>query len=113
MTEKAFQKCLLDAVDSAFSSLGDSAKQSIYYHLDNKFKLSKNDIPCRIEDFEDGMEKIFGAGTRFLEVLIMKQLYEKLGTQVNVIKWDESKDFKFVDYVKAAEQNFSQKKKKE
>jgi len=112
LTEKTFQKLFLEAVDSAFSSLGDSAKQSIYFHLENKFKIARNEIPRRLKDFEDGLEKIFGAGNRFLEVLIMKKLYEKLGSEGNILKWDEDKEFNFVDYVKAAEQNFSQGKRK-
>jgi len=112
LTEKAFQKCFLEAVDAAFSSLGDSAKQSIYYHLENKFMIPRDEIPCRVEDFEIGLEKIFGVGTRFLEVLIMKKLYENIGPEMDILKWDESKEFKFIDYVKTAERNFSQKKKK-
>jgi hypothetical protein len=112
LTEKAFQKCFLEAVDAAFSSLGDSAKQAIYYHLESKFKIPRDEIPCRVEDFETGMEKIFGAGTRFLEVLIMKKLHENIGPEMDVLKWNESKEFKFTDYVKAAERNFSQGKKK-
>jgi hypothetical protein len=28
-----------------------------------------------------------------------------------VLKWDEEKEFKFIDYVKAAEQVFSKRKK--
>ena len=112
MPEKAFQKCFLEAVDAAFSSLGDSAKQSIYYHLESKFMIPREDIPCRVEDFETGLEKIFGVGTRFLEVLIMKELHENMGPEVDVLKWEEDKEFKFIDYVKAAERNFSQKKRK-
>jgi len=112
LTEKAFQKLLLEAVDSAFSSLGNSAKQSIYFHLENKFKITRSDIPCRLDDFEDGLQKIFGVGNRFLEILIMKKLHERLEPEGNILKWDEDREFKFVDYVKAAEQNFSQRKKK-
>jgi len=42
----------------------------------------------------------------------MRKLYEKLEPEGNILKWDEEKEFKFVDYVKAAEQSFSQKKRK-
>ena len=112
LTEKAFQRLLLEAIDGALSSLGDSAKQSIYYHLQNKCEITRDEIPCRLEDFEEGLEKIFGEGTRFLEILIMKQLYEKVGSEANVMKWDESREFKFIDYVKVAEQNFRKKTKR-
>jgi hypothetical protein len=109
LTDKAFEKLFLDAVDSAFSSLGESARQSIYFHLESELKIAKNEIPHRLEDFENGLERIFGEGNRFLEILIMKKLYEKMGAEGNILKWDEGKEFSFVDYVKAAQQHFSKK----
>jgi hypothetical protein len=112
MATKDFQKLLLDAVDGALSSLGDSAKQSIYFHLETRFKVPKDEIPCRLEDFESGLENIFGVGTRFLEILIMKKLYETMEPQGRPLKWDEGKEFKFIDYVKTAEQTFPKRKRK-
>jgi hypothetical protein len=112
LTDKGFQKLLLDAVDGAFSSLGDSAKQSIYFHLETKFKVPKDEIPCRLDDFENGLENIFGIGTRFLEILIMKRLYETMELKGRTLKWEENKEFKFTDYVRTAEQVFSRQKKK-
>ncbi len=111
MADKGFHKLFLDAVDGAFSSLGDSAKQSIYFHLETKFKVPKDQIPSRLEDFENGLENIFGVGTRFLEILIMKKLYETMKPKGRTLKWDEGKEFKFTDYVKTAEQVFSKGKK--
>ncbi len=111
MTEKAFQKILLEAVDSAFLSLGDSAKHSIYFHLENKFKIAKDEIPRRVEDFNDGLTSIFGPGTQFLEILIMKKLYEKVKPKGKAIKWDENRELDFVDYVKAAKESFRKKRR--
>jgi hypothetical protein len=111
LTEKAFQKLFLEAVDAAFSSLGDSVRQSIYFHLQSKFNITRDEIPCRLKDFENGLEKIFGEGNRFLEVLIMKNLHERIGQRNAPIKWEEGKEFKFIDYVKAAERNFTHTKK--
>jgi hypothetical protein len=59
------------------------------------------DIPRRVDDFDKGLEQIFGTGTRFLEVLIMKKLYEQIGPK-GKITLDQGEDFKFADYVKAA-----------
>jgi len=100
---KAFEKLLIEAVDEALSSLGDSAKQAIYFHLEDKFKITKNDIPYRLEDFADGLEKIFGLGARFIEILIMKNLYGQIGRP---LEWNESKELVFVEYVKAASKVF-------
>ena len=111
LTDKVFQRLFLDAVDSTFSSLGESARQSIYFHLESKFKIAKEEIPRRLEDFESGLEKIFGEGNRFLEVLIMKKLYEKMGSEGDILKWNDGKEFRFADYVKAAEQHFLQKRR--
>jgi hypothetical protein len=112
LADKAFQKLFLSSVDDALSSLGESAKQSIYFHLENKFKIQRDEIPSHLDDFESGLERIFGAGTRYLEILIMKKLYENIGSKKRIMKLDEGKDFNFLDYVKAAENAFEKGKKK-
>jgi len=103
---REFEKVLIEAIDNAFSSLGESAKQAIYFHLQERFKIAKNDIPYHIEDFADGLEKIFGLGARFIEILIMKNLYGKIGES---LEWNESKELVFVEYLAAAKRTFSKK----
>jgi len=110
LTRKSFERLLLEAVDDALASLGDSARQAIYFHLEDKFKITKNDIPRRLQDFADGLEKIFGLGARFIEILIMKNLYEKIGQP---LEWNESRELVFVEYVTAARQSFSKRKEVE
>jgi hypothetical protein len=100
---EAFEKLLLEAIDEALASLGESAKQSIYFHLEKKFKIAKKDIPNRLEDFTDGLEKIFGLGAHFIEILIMKSLFEKTGQR---LEWNQSKELVFIEYVAAAKQSF-------
>lgn len=106
MGSRAFDKLLLEAVDEALASLGDSARQAIYFHLENKFKVSKDEIPSHVDVFADGLEKIFGAGAKFLEIIIMKKLYERIGKP---LEWDSSKELEFVDYVEAARRSFTKK----
>lgn len=106
MSRKAFEKILLEAVDEALASLGDSARQSIYFHLEDKGNITKNEIPQRVEDFADGLEKIFGAGAQFLKILIMRKLYEKIGKP---LEWDENKELVFVEYVAAVKHSFVKK----
>ena len=112
LADRVFQKLFLESVDDAFSSLGDSAKQAIYFHLETKFKISRKDIPKSLDEFENGLEKIFGAGTRYLEILIMKKLYENMEPKKQIMKWDENKEFRFSDYVRAAASTFSKCEKK-
>jgi len=103
LAKNTFDKLLLEAVDDALSSLGESAKLSIYFHLENRFKVAKDEIPYRLQDFTDGLEKIFGIGAHFIEILIMKNLFEKVGQP---LEWNENKELSFVEYVTAAKQSY-------
>jgi hypothetical protein len=109
MVKKAFEKLFLEAVDETLASLGDSARQAIYFHLENKFKIERNQIPESVEDFADGLEKIFGVGAQFLEILIMKNLYERIGQP---LEWDKSKELIFTEYVAAARRSFLKERKR-
>jgi len=109
LAKRAFEELLLEAIDDALSSLGESAKQSIYFHLEKRFKIAKEDIPRQLEDFEDGLEKIFGLGAHFIEILIMKSLFEKIGQP---LEWNEDKELVFTDYVAAAKQSYLKRRKK-
>lgn len=106
LPNRCFEKLLLDAVDEGLSSLGKSSRKAIYFHLEKDFNIKKKEIPCKIEVFEDSIEKIFGAGADFLEILIMKRLHEKVGGTLELY---ESIDFTFSEYVTVAKQNFMEK----
>ncbi len=100
-TEKKFAVILLDAIDVAFTALGQNVKTSIYFHLENKFGLPKQDIPDRVEDFTDALDRIFGQASTPLEILIMKNLNEKVNCNY---KWVGPKwlvpDLTFEKYLK-------------
>jgi hypothetical protein len=95
-------------MDEAFCTLGESARKAIYYHLEVKFGVTKNDIPNNLESFEDGLQRIFGPGAGFLEVLIMRKLHERIGEP---LKWNESEKLAFIKYVSAVKQSFLDKTK--
>jgi len=46
-----------------------------------------------------------------LEVLIMKKLYEEMGSKGKIVRMDQKKEFKFVDYVRAAQLTYLQAEK--
>lgn len=95
-----FEEVLQDSIDEAFSILGEAAKTSIYFNLEHKFLIARQDIPYRIEDFSDALERIFGLGAKHLELLIMKNLYEKVHCSY---KWEGPRwlvpDLTFKKYV--------------
>jgi len=81
LPQKEFGKILLTAVEESLSSLGDSPKQAILFHLEASFKLKKESIPTNLTEFAKALEGIFGPGASYLEKLILRRLYEKLGLE--------------------------------
>lgn len=79
MSQKRFSEVLLAAIDESLSSLGDSPKQAILFHLETSFKIKKERIPENITEFAKALEKIFGPGANYLEKLILTHLSQKLG----------------------------------
>lgn len=89
MPKNDFSKIFLTAVDESLSSLGDSPKQAILFHLETSFKITKDTIPTNLTEFAKALERIFGPGASFLEKLIVKRLCEKLGLEFeNSESWD-------------------------
>ena len=77
MPNGEFEKLLVEAIDESLSSLGESPKQAILFHLENSFKIKKQEISNNIAGFDDALKKTFGHGAYFLETLIINKLCEK------------------------------------
>ena len=100
---KDFGKLLLDSIDEALLSLGELALQSVYFHIEKNFAVKPEEIPGNLEHFQLALEKIFGIGSRFIEILIMKNLYAKIGRPLHI---ENNKHLEFIKYVEAARKNF-------
>jgi hypothetical protein len=112
----SFNNLLLEAIDEAFSSLSESVKVAIYFHLENTFKIKKSDIPYSVADFSIALEKIFGPGARHLEILVMKNLHAKIEVTCKwpAYKWPLSKwivppEVTLHEYIRLMRQNFEAK----
>ena len=101
-----FEKLLLEAVDEQLASLGESSKQALYFHLERGFNIRKQEIPKKTEAFVGAMEKIFGQGADYLEILIMKRLHSKIGLDVRL----GNPNLTFAEYVEAAMKSYCQNK---
>ncbi len=106
MHRRDFERILLEAVDEQLTSLGESSKQALYFHLERGFNIKRHEIPKKTEAFASAMEKIFGQGANFLEILIMKRLHEKIGHNVKL----RSSSLTFIEYVEAAKQSYYHEK---
>ncbi len=109
---KKFDYIVKQSIDEALSSLGENVKKSIYFHLEHNLGISKKEIPYRIDDFSDALDKIFGLGARYLELLIMKNLNEKVRCSY---KWAGPKwlvpDLTFKEYVELMRIDYEEEEK--
>ena len=107
-----FNEMLLAAIDEALSSLGKSVAASVYFHLEKKVNIKSLDIPKKISEFSDALEKIFGVGARTLEILFMEKCYSKVKVRY---KWLEHErpsrkglvpEITFQEHVRLMRQNY-------
>ena len=101
----SFEKLLLEAIDEGLSSLGETSKQAIYFHLEKNYKLTKQGIPFRIEDFTEAIENIFGVGAKVLEIRIMKNLFKNMGYPFPYFRPCTHEYLEFTKYIKSARVN--------
>ena len=76
--ELDFDLVLFQSIDEAMSVLGGPGKQAVYFYLDKSFKLKKEDLAVRVDDFSFSLEKIFGIGANFIYDLILKIVSQKI-----------------------------------
>jgi hypothetical protein len=71
--------------------------------MENKFSINRNEIPENLQEFQEGLEKIFGTGAQFIEILIMKNLHAKIGCPRLTVK---NKKLEFIEYLDASKQGY-------
>jgi len=99
-----FDRLLLGSIDEALLSLGESARQSIYFHIERNYHVDREEIPQELEQFQTALERIFGIGARFIEILIMRRLYRKIGCPLSV---EQNAQLEFLKYIEAARRDFA------
>jgi hypothetical protein len=67
---------ICEVIEKGLDSLGESPKQSVWYCLEDKFKVYRDELPGNIVEFQEALQKIFGIGYSFLETLFRKYLEE-------------------------------------
>ena len=77
-TEDEFKVAIIETVDESFASFSNLDKQAVYRHLENAFKIKKQEIPCKIEGFADAIEQMFGVGAKVVEIKIIEALHKRI-----------------------------------
>jgi hypothetical protein len=70
---------LLEVIDETLLSLlGQRVKDRFYLYLNSRLNIDKQEIPFRIEDFIAELERVFGAGARYLEFYVVRELQARV-----------------------------------
>ena len=92
-----FGSAVLGAVDDGFLVYGEPVRHALYYSVEAKHHVRREQIPDRIEEFHKAIGEVCGYGGRVTERLIAKSLYSRLG-----LEFPEHKDWSLVEYVRHA-----------
>jgi len=95
-TEDKFNVVIIEAVEESFSLFNNLDNEAAYLHLENAFKIKKQEIPSKIEEFSDAIEQMFGVGAKLLEIRIIEALHKRIREFMFVPK---KGDVDFKEYV--------------
>jgi hypothetical protein len=73
-----FDKALQEAIDEGFSLLGHLPREVILRNLEASFQMKEEEIPQNLARFKVFLETTFGAGSRYMEGIIINRLCQKL-----------------------------------
>jgi len=92
-----FDYLLLESIDEALADLlGRRSRDRIYDYLATQYRYGREEIPMKIFEFCEFLEKIFSSGNKTVGRTIIRRLCERLGYEfVNV------PGFEFFDYLDA------------
>jgi hypothetical protein len=84
---KTVEQVLFEAVDESLMILGQSARASIYLHLESKYSIRKDEIPQKLEIFSQMIRGLLGQeGKSIIDGIILKKFCQKLNAPYETIK---------------------------
>ena len=88
----------MDAVDDGLGFLDDNGKKALYYQVEKRCKIRRENIPQELEAFQNALEGLFGPGSKFIENEIVRSLYGRLN-----LTFKEYRGWKIKEYVDHAQ----------
>jgi hypothetical protein len=73
-----FNTIIAETVDESLSSFCNLDKEAAYRRLEKDFKIKKQEIPSKLEEFADAIEQIFGVGAKLIEIKIILKLHKRI-----------------------------------
>ncbi len=97
----SFARLFLECVDEGLSVLGNEPRLAVYQYLSTMCSLQREEIPDKVEEFAGGLRKAMGGASRVMERIILRKLFQKIGSSFR-----ETPDLEFADYVAEARRRF-------
>jgi hypothetical protein len=76
--EDSFKIAITETVDESLSQFCNLDKEAIYLRLEKTYKIKKQEIPFKIENFVDAIEQMFGVGAKLIEIKITAALHKRI-----------------------------------
>lgn len=78
--QEEFDRIVVEAVDDGLNVLGENVKATLLLLIRERFHLERHEIPEKPKEFSSALRSILGSGGgKFVESLIVRSLYAKLG----------------------------------
>jgi len=100
-----FGSAVLGAVDDGLLVYGEAVRHALYYSVEAKHHVKREQIQDRIEDFHKAIGELVGYGVRVTERHIAKSLYSRLE-----LEFPEHKEWTLVEYVRHAKKETEKRK---
>ena len=84
--QREFDESLGETIDETLTSMGAPIKNTIYFKLENTFKIPKPEIPKRLDEFTIFLYKTFGLGAVIFEIKCMQNLNSKIKVNIQMTK---------------------------
>lgn len=78
MIDTDLNEALVDAVDSGLLVLGENSRKAIYSCLEKNFKIKREEVAPKFEEFKEALEDILGSGAEILKKIIIREIQTKL-----------------------------------
>ncbi|MGQ9564974.1 MAG: hypothetical protein ACUVT5_00300 [Candidatus Bathyarchaeales archaeon] len=77
--ENNFDKLLLKTIDTSLKEIfTETAASAIYAFLENNYTLNREELPEKIDVFEEGLRRFLSTGAFTVERVILEKLYSAL-----------------------------------
>lgn len=100
--QEEFDTAFLDVIDNCLRQVfGEKTSQAILLHFERNKGLKREEIPCRIEEFNSGLAELMERGAPVLERMFIKFLCSKLQ-----LEYESNPELTFTDHVQKLRKRF-------